>query len=125
MKLVKIASSQFSDSLKNLMKMPGVPAKTMFKIRGIAKIITEESEKYNELTQKIIEEFGERDESGNLVKVSGNNIKIQKDKIKDMDEKLKELSLIEVELPTVKFEDLGEKPELNSIDLFQLEFIVE
>jgi hypothetical protein len=106
------------------MKMPGVPAKSMFAIRGIGRVISEEAAKYEELRLAIIEEFGERDDKNDLVKI-GNNIKIRSDKIKDMNHKLKEIASIEVKIPEIKFVDLGENPPLTSEDIFQLEFIVE
>lgn len=127
MKLAKIASEQFAASLKTLMRLPKVPAKTMFAVRGVAKVIAEEAAKYEEMRSAVIEEFGERDNNGMLVKI-GDNIKIQKDKVKEMGQKLKEIGNIEVKLNEIKFSDLsesGEAPQLTAEDLYQLEFIVE
>ena len=124
MKLSKIASEQFGVSIKVLMKIPGVPAKTMFAIRGIAKIISEEVSKYEEMRASLAEEFGERDAGGQLVKV-GKGIKISESKLSEMKLKLKDMNDLEVSIPEIKFSDLGENPALTAEDIYQLEFIVE
>jgi hypothetical protein len=126
MKLGKLVSdSSFGVSLRSLMKAPGLPPKTMFALRGIAKVVVEESSKYDEIRKEIIEEFAERDEKGEMVKITPDSVKIIPAKIKEMEAKLKALADIDIKIPHIKFEDLGETPTVTAEDLFHLDFIVE
>lgn len=124
-KLHKIAHPQFDSSFKTLLKMPGVPAKSMFALRGVAKMVAEEMGKYQETRKAVVDEFAERDANGNYLMLTKDSVKIKPDKIKEMDKKLIELGDMDVKLPEIKYSDLGDAPTLNSEDLYHLEFIVE
>lgn len=127
MKLSKIVSQQFSNSFSNLIKLKEVPPKTMFAIRGIAKKVAEETTKFDETRQQIVNDYVERDAEGNMVKLDAESVKIKPDKVKLVNKKLKELGEIEVTIPEIKFSDFGEvaPAHLTTEDLFHLEFIVE
>lgn len=125
MKVVKLTSDNFNNALRNLMKMSGVPPRTMFSIRGVGKVISDEIEKYNAIRSQLIEECSEKDSNGNTVRIGADSIKIDPKKSKELNIKLKELNEIETKLPEIKFSDLGDNPSLNSEDLYNLEFIIE
>lgn len=129
MKLGMIVHKNFSKSLEVLMRMPGVPPKTMFNIRGIAKVISDESAKYDDIRKSLIEQCGKRDENGGLITRSlpsgESSIEVSPEQLEVVNVKLKELSELEIKLNEIKFSDLGDQPSLTSEDLFYLEFIVE
>ena len=125
MKLSKITHPQFDASFKTLLKMPGVPARSMFALRGVAKMIAEEMLKFDETRKSIVDEFAERDAQGAYVMLTKESVKIQPDKIKEMDKKLRDLGDLDLKLIEIKYSDLGDAPTLNSEDLYHLEFIVE
>lgn len=116
MKLGNIAGEKFVESLGSLMRLKGVPAKTMFQIRSIAKTVAEEATKYEEVRKQLIEEFSTNEDGV---------VKIKADSIGVFNEKIRELYNLEVGLKEIKFSDLGESPDLTSENLFHLEFIVE
>lgn len=124
-KLGSLASKPFTVSLQRLMKLPDMPATMMFKLRGLAKTIAQEVSKYEEVRLELIKQCAEKDGEGNFVKFAGGDLKLDKKHIDKYDSKMKELNAEEIELPEIKFADLGDKPDLNAEDLFRLEFITE
>ena len=125
MKLSSVVSPQFQESLSLLMKTKHLSAGIMFAIKGIAKKVKEESDKFNEVRNEIINDVAEKDANGKIVQLSDNKIKIAEDKVEEAKKRLAELDAIEIELPSIKIAQLGEKHELSVNDLMALEFIVE
>lgn len=129
MKVGKVASVPFMKSFERLMKLDGVPPSTCFKLRGLAKIVQGEIDKYEGAKQDIISQHAEKDEQGNVkrVKISSTKetISIKPEEVKVLDEQLTELFKVEVEIPAVKVSDLGPTPALSPDDYFQLEFLEE
>lgn len=124
MKLGSIVSPKFSESLKALMVMTGIPPKTAFAIRGIAKVIQVETEKYEELKMQYVKDAAIKDDKGALIH-EGTGIKMDPLKLDDLTKNMKELQGLEVALSEIKFSDLGESPSLNVENLFHLEFIID
>ena len=96
------------------------PIGTSYKIVKIKEDIKKELEFYREKFNEIIQEFGDKDENGNLlfrrdVDANGNeipgteSIKIQEGKIDECNKVLEELQQIDVEIDTrgLSVEDLG------------------
>jgi uncharacterized protein YnzC (UPF0291/DUF896 family) len=130
MKLNNIVSQAFQASFSKLMKQEKIPVKTAFKLRGVAKAVREECAKYEELRKQYIETYSMKDKKGNQLTDTVNNqtgIKLRPDKVKEFNEKMVELGNIEVEIPQIRAEELGNEEHLNLTpeDIFLLEFIVE
>lgn len=96
------------------------PIGTSYKIVKIKEDVKKELEFYREKFNEIIQEFGDKDENGNLlfkrdVDANGNeipgteSIKIQEGKIDECNNALEELQKIDVEIDTrgLSVEDLG------------------
>jgi len=125
MKLGSLVQQQFTDSFKTLMSMSGIPPKTAFAIRGIAKKIADEVAKYEELRKQYITEAAVKDANGKLIH-EGTGIKMDPEKIAPMEQKFKELGDLDVKLSEVIYSDLGEAASrLTPENLFRLEFIVD
>lgn len=122
-KLGKIISEDFTNSLNNLCNLRTIPGPTMFTIRGIRKKIAEETTKYNEIRAEYINEYGQKDNDGNLIYVSENIVKLKDSK--SCNAKIKELEETLIEIKEISFADLGANPVLSPNDLFNLEFITE
>lgn len=96
------------------------PIGTSYKIVKIKEDVKKELEFYREKFNEIVQEFGDKDENGNLlfkrdVDANGNeipgteSIKIQEGKIDECNKVLEELQQIDVEIDTrgLSVEDLG------------------
>ena len=85
--------------------------KVLYKLSNLSKAINEKSEFYREKFQEILNEYGEKDENGQLIPTEdGRGIKIKTGLEKDCFDKVNELQNLEVEMPDVVFDidDFGD-----------------
>ena len=66
MRLGSLVGKMFQDSFNKLLRQKTIPVSTAFKLRGVAKAVREHCSKYEDLSSQYLEDYGERDESGNL-----------------------------------------------------------
>ena len=129
MKLGKLAGNEFGISLSNLMKLKGLSIGTQFKLKRLAKTIGTEVDDYNSIRKTVIEEFGDKDEKGNLIiKLVGNQeiVQIPPANLKNANKKLDELACREFDVPEINVSELGRAAEaLTPDDLFNLEFLTD
>ncbi len=125
MKLKDLNSPEFNKAFQKFMALKGVPGGQLFKMKGIANKLKDEAKKFEEIRTEVIEEVSEKDEHGKKVMIDQTQVKIAVDKIDEANKRLKDLGDVEIELPEIKFSDLGKEPELTAEDLFHLEFIKE
>lgn len=85
----------------NKISHSAMPAKTAYKISKLSNFLKDDANFYTERLSQIIEQYGEKDESGELV-ISGSGYKIQKDKTDECTAAIKELSEIEATTPDTK-----------------------
>ena len=85
----------------NKISHSAMPAKTAYKISKLSNFLKDDANFYTERLSQIIEQYGEKDESGELV-ISGSGYKIQKDKTDECTTAIKELSEIEAAIPDAK-----------------------
>ena len=80
---------------------------------------------FNEKFREIINQYGQRNNDGELI-FSDGNVSLIPDKINECKTQLKELENIEVDAPTVRFSiaELGEL-KMSIADLFVLDEIIE
>lgn len=76
-----------------------LPIKVGYKLAKLAALCQKEMDIYQSQLNKIILEYGARDENGQLIQTeNGDGIKIKEDKIQECQEKLNELSTLEIEI---------------------------
>lgn len=121
-KLGVMVGNKFQESLVKLSKSD-MPLKTAFKVKGLIKSVAEESKKFNELRDQLVDKYGQKDADGKLIVGEDQSVPIQKDKLEEFSKSFQELLDVEVELPQVSANDLG-KVELSGADLFVLESVI-
>lgn len=98
MKVKIFQIKQFMDIYEKI-KDTTLPIKVGYKLAKIAAECQKEMDIYQSQLNKIIQEYGARDENGQLVATeNGDGIKIKEDKIQECQDKLNELSTLEVEI---------------------------
>lgn len=115
-----------SETLQNIVDQK-LPFFLAYKFAKIIKVVDENREFYGQSLNKLINEYGEKDENGELKQVE-NGFAIQPDKIAEFNEEVTKLQSIEItdELPKFTFSDFENKIELSPRDLILLEpFISE
>ena len=115
---IKISNILEFPSFFEKVKAQRIPFKTSYKLVTLAREIEKHYNFYLEEFNKLINEYGETDENGNLIPISnGNGVKIIPEKLMECQIKLEELRNLEVDLPDVTF--LPE--EFESIELSPIE----
>ena len=97
-----------------------------FQIARILRYIDEELKSFNEARSNLIEVYGERDESDNLVMDEKNNYKIQKDKITELNQEIEELlnTSIQINADAINMKDI-ENEDFTPADILLLEPFIE
>ena len=96
-----IESAYRARAALNKISHSAMPAKTAYKISKLSNFLKDDANFYTERLSQIIEQYGEKDESGEPV-ISGSGYKIQKDKTDECAAAIKELSEIEATVPDTK-----------------------
>lgn len=107
------------------MRQTKFASQTAYKLMKLSKAIDAENDFYIDKLKEIINEFGERDDDGNLVK-DDDGVKICKTKFDECQRALAELNNIEVEKPSVSLTVEELEPALLSIadmDLLSIFFV--
>lgn len=99
-----------------------MPASLAYKFMKAIKASDNEDAFYSEKLKNIIDTYGLRDESGNIVPNKNGSVNVQPEKIDECNAKVKELEDTEVDAPTVHFsiEELGDL-EFTVKELFLLD----
>lgn len=88
----------------NKVKTQKLPIKTSYRLTLLGQEIDKHTAYYQEQFRNILMEYGQKDESGNLIPTADNQgIMLIEDKIKEAREKIVELRELEVELPDYYF----------------------
>lgn len=100
--------------IRNLLVDQKLPIKTSYKFTKFFNELETEVKFFNESLQKLIEEYGKRDEDGNFIYTDDKQgIKIQDDKFQECMNKINELNNLEVNLTYVPEFTLDELESLN------------
>lgn len=100
MQMSSVLSAQ--GAIQKLQSKP-MPLKITYNLTKLYKALSSEADFYNEKLNEIVQEYGERDEEGNLKPTAdGRGVQIQKDRLEEAQSKLNELYTIEVTLPDIK-----------------------
>jgi len=100
MQMSSVLSAQ--GAIQKLQSKP-MPLKITYNLTKLYKALSSEADFYNEKLNEIVQEYGERDEEGNLKPTAdGRGVQIQKERLEEAQSKLNELYTIEVTLPDIK-----------------------
>lgn len=118
---MKISMSKILDlqELYPKISSQSLPIGTTYKLTKLFNAVKSEAEFYTTNLDKIIAEYGQKDENGNFILTDDKKgVKIDQDKIPEVEQKLQELWNIEVELPSITFK----LSELEKVELSVQEF---
>jgi len=110
-KLEKLIDPAFQTALSELSANKTVPPQIAFRLRGILKKVREELEKFEEVRKSYLEELAKKDAEGKIETSKEGLVSFEGNNEEEMRKRIKELGQAEVELPTVKFSELGSKFE--------------
>lgn len=98
-----------------------ISLKLAFKLSNLSKAIGEKLDFYQEELQKILKEYGEFDENGNIVPTEdGRGVKVKPGTEVECMTKINELQSLEVELPDISF-DIEEFGNIElTLDVFNI-----
>lgn len=122
MKLAKIVTPEFQRAVQVLLKQP-LPIKTAHKLRGIIKKIDQELDNYEAVRKDLLGKHGKKKANG-VLDIKDGVIQFEGDAMKDFIRDVNELTSIDVELPTVTLNELGNEILLSAEQLIILEGIL-
>jgi len=123
MKLAKLIDERLHHALTKLGSEP-LPLKTAFRLKGITKIAREEYAKYEEVRKEALQRHGLKNEDGSLNVNEHNNVQFSAEGIKAFASELNDLTNMDIELPTLRIDELGDKIVLSVEELECLEGII-
>lgn len=102
-----------------------IPLKGAYKLKGVVKAIDDELNKYEEFRKEALNKFGSKDDKGELIQDDKGNVKFEEASLKDFLKQLQELQDLDVSIPKLKIEDLGENVNISVEDLFLIEDLLD
>ena len=85
---------------------------TQYKMLLIKKYIKEDLEVIEEQYQLLIEQYGEKDKNGLLIRTENGGIKIKQEYIEDCQQKIQDFNNLDITIPDITF-SIDELEELN------------
>lgn len=123
MKLARLTDSRFHAALKKLSGQ-SMPLRVAFKLKGITAKVDEELKKFEECRQSALNKFGKKDADGKLIVNPDNTIEFEGQQLQAFAAELNELGQVDLDIASVKLDDLGPKCELSVDELTILNDIV-
>lgn len=123
MKLARLTDSRLHAALRKLSAAP-LPLRVAFKLKGIQAKVDEELKKFEEVRQGALEKFGKKDADGKLVTKDDGQVEFEPGQLKAFAEELNELGTTDIEMSSVKLDELGDKVELSVDELSLLGNII-
>lgn len=121
MKLARLADPNFHSALSKLAG-ESLPLKLAFRLKGIVKLVNENVQHYEEVRQAALQKHGVKDAEGQLmIDEITQNVKFDSQGYEEFIKEFAMLSNEEIEVPTIKVSELGDKismtlEELNLLD---------
>lgn len=123
MKLSQLNNPVFQGTMKKLMGEP-LPLKVAFKLKGISQKIDGEVQKYDEVRLAALKRFGNKKADGSLDTNEDGSVKLERDNLKQFATELQELLDSEVEVGSVRVDELGELIKLSVNELIVLDGVI-
>lgn len=114
---------EFNNAFNKLLEAQ-VSAKMAFKLKGISKILDDEKAKFEFARLALVKKYAERDEKGEIKTNSEGVYKVDESKMNEFITEFNELIKIEIDVPSINFEELGDKVSLTAKELILLEGLV-
>ena len=124
MKLGKLASPAFAAAFSNLMAQT-LPGRAAFKLKGVLADIQKEGKKYNSTRKESIKRLCILDEKREPVVEDNRFVFPNEDNQSIFEKEMLDLHDLDVEVRTVKLDDLGDKFEISTQDMFLLEDVIK
>lgn len=120
MRLRTVANPKLNPVFKKLMTC-NLPMTTAYKIKKIAAILDAEAVHYQDLRKKLLDEFGKKNELGELVYNDQGYVEFDDDNYDKFKNKHEELLEVEVRCETIKVSELADYVQLSAADLIVLD----
>jgi hypothetical protein len=120
MKLAKLIDQGFQSAVRVLLKQP-LPLKTAYKLRGVVKRVDEELGRYEEVRKKALQKYGNKKEDGTLELTETNQVQFEPAKMQAFMMELGDLTNLDIDMPTIMINELGDDIVLSAEDLMNLE----
>lgn len=122
-KLATIVNPKFQETLVKLSRSK-IPVRTAFKLKGMVKTAQVEFEKYEDCRKQAIHKYGKKDEEGKLEVDDQGQVRLEGDSLQEFAKELSELTNVEVQMPTLTVDELGEDCELTAEEFIYLDDLI-
>lgn len=123
MKLGHVVNEKFKAVVSKLLNQD-IPLKSAILLKGIVDILNGEIEKYDKTRQALLNQYGRKDDSGNLVLDDNRNVMFDNDNVNLYVQEYNTLCNTDIAVPTLSVEDLGDKVLLSYEDLVALNGLI-
>jgi hypothetical protein len=123
MKLARLTDARFHEALRKLSAQP-MPLRVAFKLKGLKTRVDEELKKFEQCRQEALDKFGKKDADGKLVTRPDNTVEFEEGQLQAFAAELNDLGQTDVDLPSIKLDDLGSTAELTVDELTLLDSVV-
>jgi len=123
MKLSKLIDPQFQVILRKIAGQD-IPLRTAFKLKGIIKCVNDELVKYDEVRGEALKRLGDKKEDGSLDVDESGTVKLSEDNMKDFAAELTTLINTDIDVGTLKIDELGDKLSLTAAELMTLDDLI-
>jgi hypothetical protein len=126
MKLARLIDPEFQKSLSSLTKEK-LPLKVAYKLRNVLKKVEEQLNIYEDIRKEALNKYGKKKEDGTLETNEANNVIFaSKEDMMGFLTELGDLTNLDVEMPTVAVDELGEAVQLSAEDIIHLDgFLID
>ena len=123
MKLARLTDARFHTALAKLNAQP-MPLRIAFKLKGISAKVAEELRKFEELRTSALERLGKKDAEGKVMTKPDGAVEFEPEQLKAFAAELNDLGSMDVDMPSVKVEELGDKVILTADELTHLDGVI-
>ena len=123
MKLARLTDQRFHATLRKLSAAP-MPLRIAFKLKGVIAKVDEELRKFEEVRTGALAKFGKKDADGKLITKPDNTVEFEDGMLQEFAAELNDLGQTDIDLPTVKVAELGDKVELTVDELNLLDGVL-
>jgi hypothetical protein len=123
MKLARLSDARMHAVLRKLSAAP-LPLRIAFKLKGVQSRVDEELGKYEEVRKSALEKFGKKGEDGKVIIKPDGNVELEQDQLKEFVAQMNELGQTDVDIPSLKMDELGDRVQLSVDELNLLDGIL-
>ena len=123
MKLARLTDTRLHAALRKL-SSAAVPLRVAFKLKGIQVRVDGELKKFEEVRQGALDKFGKKDAEGKLVTRPDGTVEFEEGQLQAFAAELNDLGQTDIDVSSVKVEELGDKVELSADELAFLDGIL-